>query len=319
MSCIFGGLNLVRVNYLCAFLFLRVLLSLRFFRFVTFRRVLDAEMKEATRMGVTLKTKGDEKEAVNSEEELFWSKGLFGAKSLLNTVYFYNGKLFGLRASEHRNISLGNIRVFDDFIKFEENVSKTFHGGICDLKYVPRSVTHICHPKGQSHERCLVEIYRLYIGLCETFGKDISAFYFKPNPQKLGFYKTPMGINSLNKILPDLCSAVGIKKKTAHCLRVTCASRLFQSNVDEKLIRERTAHVSNALFKYEKASEDQAKRVSNILSADQSSNGSFKEEIKKKVPVNEKAEDKRVEKNFSIFEHVKFNDCEVNVFVSEKM
>jgi len=55
------------------------------------------------------------------------------------------------------------------------------------------------------------------------------------------------------------------------------------------------------------------------LSADQSSNGSFKEEIKKKVPVNEKAEDKRVEKNFSIFEHVKFNDCEVNVFVSEKM
>lgn len=112
MSCIFGGLNLVRVNYLCAFLFLRVLLSLRFFRFVTFRRVLDAEMKEATQMGVTLKTTGDEKEAVNSEEELFWSKGLFGlssAKSLLNTVYFYNGKLFGLRASEHRNNTLGNI------------------------------------------------------------------------------------------------------------------------------------------------------------------------------------------------------------------
>ena len=109
MSCIFGGLNLVRVNYLCAFLFLRVLLLLRF---VTFWRVLDAEMKEATQMGVTLKTTGDEKEAVNSEEELFWSKGLFGlssAKSLLNTVYFYNGKLFGLRASEHRNNTLGNI------------------------------------------------------------------------------------------------------------------------------------------------------------------------------------------------------------------
>ena len=45
---------------------------------MTFRRVLDAEMKEATRMGVTLKTKEDEKEDVNNEEEkLFWSKGLF--------------------------------------------------------------------------------------------------------------------------------------------------------------------------------------------------------------------------------------------------
>ena len=204
---------------------------------MTFRRVLDAEMKEATRMGVTLKTKGDEKKAVNNEEELFWSKGLFGqssARSLLNTVYFYNGKLFGLRASEHRSTTLSNIRVFDDFIKFEENVSKTFHGGICDLKYVPRSVTHICHSIGQSHERCLVELYRLYIGLCETFGKDIRAFYFKPIPRTLGFYKVPMGISSLNKIWPDLCSAVGIKKKTAHRLRVACASRLFQSRSRRK-------------------------------------------------------------------------------------
>ena len=83
---------------------------------MTFRRVLDAEMKEATRMGVTLKTKGDEKEAVNNEEEkeLFWSKGLFGqssVRSLLNTVYFYNGKLFGLRASKHRNITLATTRL----------------------------------------------------------------------------------------------------------------------------------------------------------------------------------------------------------------
>ena len=98
-----------------------------------------------------------------------------------------------------------------------------------------------------------------------------------------------------------MCRAVGIKKKTAHCLRVTCASRLFQSGVDEKLIRELTGHVSNALFKYEKASEDQAKHVSNILSADQSSNGNLKEEIKTECPMNDKAEEKRVEKNFSIF------------------
>ena len=63
------------------------------------------------------------------------------------------------------------------------------------------------------------------------------------------------------------------KKRTANCLRVTCASMLFRSGVDEKLIRERTCHhVSNALFNYEKASEDQAKHVSNILSADPSSN-----------------------------------------------
>jgi hypothetical protein len=113
----------------------------------------------------------------------------------------------------------------------------------------------------------------------------------------------------------DLCRAVGIKKKAAHCLRVTCASRLFQRGVDEKLIRDRIGHVSNALFKYEKASADQAKHVSNILSADQSSNGNLKEEIKNEGPMNDKAEEERLEKNFSIFEYVKFSDCEVNVFL----
>ena len=122
---------------------------------------------------------GDKKEAVNNEEEeLFLSKGLFGqssARSLLNTVYFCNEKLFGLRASEHRSITLTTIRVFDDFIKFEENVSKTFDGGICDLKYVPHSVTHICHPKGQLHERCLVELY-CFIGLCENIWQRYQCF-----------------------------------------------------------------------------------------------------------------------------------------------
>ena len=53
----------------CFFFFLNTTFSFRFVRFVTFRSDLDAEMKEAMRIGVTLKTKGDEKEAVNNEEE----------------------------------------------------------------------------------------------------------------------------------------------------------------------------------------------------------------------------------------------------------
>lgn len=66
---------------------------------------------------------------------------------------------------------------------------------------------------------------------------------------ELSFDKTPVGINTLNSILPDMCAAVGLKRKTAHCLRVTCASSLFNANVDSKLIRERTGHRSDALLK----------------------------------------------------------------------
>ena len=53
-----------------------------------------------------VQNKKEEKESVTEEEEeLFWNLNLLGmstAKSLLNTVYFYNGKLFGLRGGEHR-------------------------------------------------------------------------------------------------------------------------------------------------------------------------------------------------------------------------
>ena len=43
------------------------------------------------------------------------------AKSLLNSVYFYNGKLFGLRGGEHRRLVLNNFEVGSNFVKFQEN------------------------------------------------------------------------------------------------------------------------------------------------------------------------------------------------------
>lgn len=65
--------------------------------------------------------------------------------------------------------------------------------------------------------------------------------------------------------MPDLCEAAGVKRKTAHCLRVTCASSLFNTGVEEKLILERAGHRSNALLKYEKPSEKNKRKVSYLL------------------------------------------------------
>ena len=70
---------------------------------------------------------------------------------------------------------------------------------------------------------------------------------------------------AFNKILPDLYESAGFSRKTSHCLRVTCATRLFQSNVEDKLIRERTGHRLNALLAYEKESHQQNIKVSKIL------------------------------------------------------
>ena len=78
-------------------------------------------------------------------------------------------------------------------------------------------------------------------------------------------------MNSFNKILPDkLCGEAGPTRKTSHSLRVTCATMVFQNSVEEKLIRERTGHRSNALYKYEKPNVDQLRKVSEILGPPQS-------------------------------------------------
>ena len=113
---------------------------------------------------------------------------------------------------------------------------RRFTGVFLDLKYESRVLKHICHEVSQKHDPCLVDMYRLHIGLVEIFGKGMRAFCFKPNAKKFSFDKCPVGINSLNKTLPDICKAAGVRRKTAHCLRVTCASSLFNANVDSKLI-----------------------------------------------------------------------------------
>ena len=78
-----------------------------------------------------------------------------------------------------------NFEIGGNYIRFEENASKTFHGSLLDLKYEPRHVRHICHSVGDHHETCLIEYYRLYIGRA----KEVDAFYFRPNAKRTTNYR----------------------------------------------------------------------------------------------------------------------------------
>ena len=132
------------------------------------------------------------------------------------------------------------------------------------MKYEPHVVRHIFHSVGEHHEPCLIEYYRLYIGLVQICAKEVDAFYFRPNAKGMCLEKFPVGINTPNRFLPDMCEAAGIKRKTAHCLRVTCASSLFNAGAGRKIIRDRTGYRSDAL-KHEKANEKVQTNVSAIL------------------------------------------------------
>ena len=122
---------------------------------------------------------------------------------------------------------------------------------------------------------------------------------------------SPVGINTSNSILPNLCKAGGIKRKTAHCLRVTCVPKLFNSGVEEKLIGERTGHRSNALFAYEKTSEKKVSHVSALLGAETKTEN--KEEKLKCNRYEEKSSE-----GFSFLNASSFTNCDVKIFVNEK-
>ncbi len=123
---------------------------------------------------------------------------------------------------------------------------------------------HVCHDVGEVHHPCLVNMYELSISKVRKLVEKIESFYFQPHRSGIFKYEElVVGLCTLNKILPvNLCKKAGLERKTAHCLGVTCASRLFQEGVEEKLVRERTGHKSNALFGYEKASKKQLQNVS---------------------------------------------------------
>ena len=102
----------------------------------------------------------------------------------------------------------------------------------------------------------------MYLGLVQASSNEVTVFYFKPNSKRFAFAKQPVGINTLNNILLSPRKEGSLKRMTNHCLRVSCPSSLFNAGEEEKLIRDRIGHRSNALFNYEKISEVKSPEVS---------------------------------------------------------
>ena len=61
-----------------------------------------------------------------------------------------------------------------------------------------------------------------------------------------GLKKMPAGWNYLGSLVKEVCKEAGIEgEKSNHSLRVTGATRMWEANVPEKLIQQRTGHRSS--------------------------------------------------------------------------
>ena len=116
--------------------------------FDTLRKSLDARMKELTVQGLGVERKLAEP-ITQDMEAILWEKGIFSVESckgLLNVVYFYNCKFFGLKSGdEHRSLDVEQFRfgISDDidYVEYIGRTSKTYKGG---LKVVAKEFEGIC-------------------------------------------------------------------------------------------------------------------------------------------------------------------------------
>ena len=212
------------------------------------------------------------------EEDALWEQGILGydnPKSLLRAVFYLNGKNFCLRrGSEHRNLKLSQLQrsTNPDQYVYTENGSKNRSGRLSERSIANKRVP-IISTYEQVGKRCHVYLLDMYISKMPMEAKESDYFYLRPleytpsDPSAPWFYDSPVGEHKLGGMVKDMFTEIGLSGKSNHSLRATGASVLFQTNVPEKIIQERTGHRSiKALRLYECTTGEQHQQVSHILS-----------------------------------------------------
>ena len=146
-------------------------------KFGSFRAVLDAEMKRLHSLGIGSTFK-QAQPITPDEEALLWSTGQFGGHSsvsLLNTVYYYNCKVFGLRYDtsydEHRNLMCAQYEKKVDekgriYLQYTDFGSKTNRGGLKHMKVDNKVIRQYENPDDEEH--CIVNIFVNYLSVILT-------------------------------------------------------------------------------------------------------------------------------------------------------
>lgn len=245
--------------------------------FAGFHRTLDGEMKRLRSLGIGVQKKRAEPISIDEEGKL-WEQKLLGETDphvLLDTMVFMCGLYFALRSGkEHRDLTTSQIVLVTPsdgtpYLTYTENVSKNNRGGMAQRKLEAKRVVH--HANISNPARCFVALYQAYLKHWPA-NKTCEAFYLTPLKKPKGdvwYSNVPVGHNTLAKTVKRLCERAGISGfKTNHSLRVTSATRLFQSGVEEQLIMSRTGHRSvEGVRTYKRTSTEQKEALSKVLNS----------------------------------------------------
>jgi hypothetical protein len=158
---------------------------------------LDSSMRLSTREGASLKRKSAEFFSLD-EEELLWNCCLGDADpdKLRNTIFYLNGIHFALRGGEEQANLLEaqfSIDIVDGkrVLRYRDLISKTFGGGIKDMRNKSKEVTHFENVHNPS--RCHVSLFekfmlrrppgvdRLYLQTAKNWQNDCLWYTTRPS------------------------------------------------------------------------------------------------------------------------------------------
>ena len=112
----------------------------------------------------------------------------------------------------------------------------------------------------------MADFFDDYLGALDRAG----SFDRRPLPQLPGkpirFSNQNIGVNKLKTFKKTICEKGLTRHYTNHSGKRTCATQLYNQNVDEQEITRRTGHRSTtAVRKYKRAIDEMSANVSNIL------------------------------------------------------
>ena len=146
----------------------------------------------------------------------------------------------------------------------EDPLAKTNQGGIGSRNTSKRVFVY----GANNSERCPVRLFKKYCRLIPP-PKSCKKLYMRPKVKPTPctwFCDQAYGSNKVTTTVKDICKEAGFQGKfTNHSLRATSASRMFQSNVPEQIIKEITGHRSECVRIYKRTSDDIRQNASNCI------------------------------------------------------
>lgn len=254
--------------------------------FQPLHRALDNRYRELHANGVGTTRRQAEVVTLDEEEQLWQTRVLSSESplSLLRAVFYLNGINFVLRGGdEHRRLKISQfsfINVPDPdcpgemirCVQYTEHGSKNRPGSSHQLNQDNKVVTQFAKP--DMGDKCHVFLLELYVSKLPESALQRDIFYMKAKsciPDSLGdpwYTDMPLGHNTLGKMLKEILKEGGInaENKSNHSLRSTAISRMYENKVPEKLIMERSGHLSlSGLLTYERTTVAQKKAVCDTL------------------------------------------------------